>query len=134
MSNQGRPSSQCHCAMALVVFLPRPEIWGIFWVSSNKNLKAPKWHWLILDPMGALEHREYKRSINNKHVIDVRLDWFVWKINLIQKNPDIHAFLYNLLSLKLYYWVSSDFEIWPLKPQKAFSIFFFSPLLIRFYV
>ena len=23
---------------------------------GKKNLKAPKWHWLILDPMGALDH------------------------------------------------------------------------------
>ena len=31
---QGRPSSQCHRAMVLVVFLPRPENQGIFWGSQ----------------------------------------------------------------------------------------------------
>ena len=31
---QGRPSSQSHCAMALVVFLPRPENQGKIWVLS----------------------------------------------------------------------------------------------------
>ena len=39
---QGRPSSQCHRAMALVVFLPRPEIWGIFWVPGNKKSQSPE--------------------------------------------------------------------------------------------
>ena len=39
---QWRPSSQCHRAMALVVFLPRPEIWGIFWVPGNKKSQSPE--------------------------------------------------------------------------------------------
>ena len=40
--SQWRPSSQCHCAIALVVFLPRPEIWGIFWVPGIKKSQSPK--------------------------------------------------------------------------------------------
>ena len=31
-----------HRAMALVVFLPRPEIWGIFWVPGNKKSQSPE--------------------------------------------------------------------------------------------
>ena len=38
-------------------FCPAPKFVGIFRMPGNKkNLKAPKWHWLILDPMGALEN------------------------------------------------------------------------------
>ena len=39
---QWHPISQCHRAMALVVFLPRPEIWGIFWVPGNKKSQSPE--------------------------------------------------------------------------------------------
>ena len=39
---QGRPSSQCHHAMALVVFLPRPENQGKIWVPSNKKSLSPE--------------------------------------------------------------------------------------------
>ena len=53
---QGRPSSQCHRAMALVVFCPAPKFGVYFGCLVKKNLKALKWHWLILDPMGALEN------------------------------------------------------------------------------
>ena len=42
LDDQWRPSSQCHRAMALVVFLPRPEIWGIFWVPGNKKSQSPE--------------------------------------------------------------------------------------------
>ena len=50
---QGRHSNQCHRAMALVVFLPRPESQYIYWVPRKITLKSPKWHWLILSPIGA---------------------------------------------------------------------------------
>ena len=49
---QGRHSNQCHRAMALVVFLPRPESQYIHW-ASRKNLQSPKWHSLFLPPIGA---------------------------------------------------------------------------------
>ena len=39
---QGRPSRQCHRAMALVVFLPRPENQGKIWVPSNKKSQSPE--------------------------------------------------------------------------------------------
>ena len=39
---QGRLSSQCHRAMALVVFLPRPENQGKIWVPSNKKSQSPE--------------------------------------------------------------------------------------------
>ena len=39
---QGRPSSQCHRAMALVVFLPCPESQGIFWATHNKKPWFPE--------------------------------------------------------------------------------------------
>ena len=51
---QWRPSSQCHRAMALVVLCPAPKFGAYFECLVTKYLKAPKWHWLILDPMGAL--------------------------------------------------------------------------------
>ena len=49
-------TSQCHRAMALVVFLPCPESQGILWAPRNKK---PKWHWLIFVAMGALGHPEH---------------------------------------------------------------------------
>merc|ERR1711884_360567 len=46
--------------MALVVFLPRPESQYIsqyiYWVPRKITLKSPKWHWLILPPIGANEN------------------------------------------------------------------------------
>ena len=54
---QWRPSSQCQRAMALVVFCPAPKFGAYFGCLVTKNLKAPKWHWLILDPMGALGNK-----------------------------------------------------------------------------
>ena len=50
---QGRPSSQCHRAIALVVFLPRPKVRAYFGHATTKILDSPKWHWLILATMGA---------------------------------------------------------------------------------
>ena len=37
-------------------FCPAPKFRAYFGCLVTKNLKAPKWHWLILDPMGALVH------------------------------------------------------------------------------
>ena len=58
---QGRHSNQCHRAMALVVFLPRPESQYIsqyiYWVPRKITLKSPKWHWLILSLIGANAYR-----------------------------------------------------------------------------
>ena len=50
----GRPSSQCHRAMALVFFCPVPKVGAHFGRLITKRLKSPKWHWLILSQMGAL--------------------------------------------------------------------------------
>ena len=52
--NQGRPSSQCHCAMALVFFCPAPKVRAYFGRHIIKSLDSPKWYWLILASMGAL--------------------------------------------------------------------------------
>ena len=61
MYNQGRHSNQCHRAMALVVFMPRPESQYIsqyiYWVPRKNTLKSPKWHWLILPPIDANGNR-----------------------------------------------------------------------------
>ena len=54
---QGRPSSQCHRDIALVVFLPRPKVRAYFGHPTTKILDSPKWHWLILAPMGALGYK-----------------------------------------------------------------------------
>ena len=50
-----------HLASAIVpqhwlFFCPAPKFGAYFGCLVTKNLKAPKWHWLILDPMGALDH------------------------------------------------------------------------------
>ena len=52
--NQGRPSSQCHRAMALVVFYPAPKVRAHIGCLVAKSLEVPRWHWLISSPMGAL--------------------------------------------------------------------------------
>ena len=53
---QGRPSSQCHRAMALVVFCPAQKVRAYFGRPVTKSLDSPKWHWLIFVPMGALSN------------------------------------------------------------------------------
>ena len=42
---QGCPSSQCHHAMALAVFLPHPETQSTLRVPVTKSLKTPKCPW-----------------------------------------------------------------------------------------
>ena len=49
---QWRPSSQCHRAMALVVFLPRPESQCIFWASRNKKPQNPELALVNFSPDG----------------------------------------------------------------------------------
>ena len=51
---QGRPSNQCHRAMALVVFCPAPNFKAYIEYPVTKSLETPNWHWLISFPMGAL--------------------------------------------------------------------------------
>ena len=43
-NRQGRPSSQCHRAMALVVFCPAPKVRAYFGCPVTKNLDSPKWY------------------------------------------------------------------------------------------
>ena len=54
--DQGRPSSQCHRAMALVVFCPAPNFRAYIESPITKSLETPNWHWLISFPMGALDY------------------------------------------------------------------------------
>ena len=54
VDDQGRPSSQCHRAMALVVFCPALKVRAYFGRPVTKNLDSPKWHWLIFAPMATL--------------------------------------------------------------------------------
>ena len=56
VDDQGRPSSQCHRAMALVVFCPALNFRAYIEYPVTKRLETPNWHWLILSPMGALVH------------------------------------------------------------------------------
>ena len=53
---QDHPSSQCHCAMALVVFCLAPNFRAYIECPVTKSLETPNWHWLISSPMGALVH------------------------------------------------------------------------------
>ena len=40
-------------------FCPTPKFGVYFGCLIKKNLKGPKWHWLILNPMGALVYKQY---------------------------------------------------------------------------
>ena len=42
--DQGRPSSQCHRAMALVVFCPAPNFRAYIECPVTKSLETPNWH------------------------------------------------------------------------------------------
>ena len=61
--SQGRRSNQCHCAMALVDFLPRSlktlSTNLVFLNINQKASKPRKWHWLSLPPIGALDYSLY---------------------------------------------------------------------------
>ena len=61
--DQGRPSSQCHRAMALVVFCPAPNFRAYIECPVTKSLETPNWHWLISFPMGALVYDVYHITI-----------------------------------------------------------------------
>ena len=63
---QWRPSSQCHRAMALVVFLPRPENQGKIWVTSNKKSQSPEVALVDFSPDGRpCKYHIFLVSINN---------------------------------------------------------------------
>ena len=66
MHFQGRPSSQCHRAMALVVFCPAPNFRAYIECPVTKSLETPNWHWLISFPLGAPAHLVY--------VLDVKIE------------------------------------------------------------
>ena len=44
-------------------FCPAPKFGVYFGCLIKKNLKGPKWHWLILDPMGALVDKRIVSTI-----------------------------------------------------------------------
>ena len=68
---QGRHSNQCHCAMALVVFClaskPCFKICLEIMIAQNilpESLEVSKWHWLILDPIGAIVYYANQIYVN----------------------------------------------------------------------
>ena len=69
--DQGRPSSQCHRAMALVVFCPAPNFRAYIECPVTKSLETPNWHWLILFSMGALEYHSIISTVGPRTVFRV---------------------------------------------------------------
>ena len=61
---------------------PAPKFGAYFGCLVTKNLKAPKWNWLILDPMGALEY-----TLQLQHVcMFILQDLFQQSLFILQRN------------------------------------------------
>ena len=69
--SQGRRTSQCHRAMALVVFCPAPNFRAYIERPVTKSLETPNWHWLILFSMGALEYHSIISTVGPRTVFRV---------------------------------------------------------------
>ena len=66
--HQWRHSNQSHVPWNWLFFCPAPKVSTYFGRPITKTLKSPKWHWLILPPIGANEYNDrfttYKQPNN----------------------------------------------------------------------
>ena len=63
---QGRHSNQSHVPWHWLFFCPALKVSTYFGCPVTKTLKPPKWHWLILPPIGANANLQFLVFFINK--------------------------------------------------------------------